>query len=836
MLVSSIKVVIQNLNIDHAYGNSSVGIDIAYANDPVVVNTKFVDCKMRSLQITDSYNPTVEIEATRSNQSGLGYGVVFIGAVTNGTVQIVANDCRHAFTTGGLSTGGLVWGAKIVNSTAHHRMGNTYAFGTHGATGSVGFINSTAIFNLSYQDSAKFLGKWVSGTTYGLDTLVSYNKVLWKSAKTGNVGNDPTEISKTNWTLYNSGSSYGFSLIRGTTIKNCGVIGAAYGAWVVANTAGNADDIHIDGLFVTNGWNAILVNDTVTNSSFNNITLRNTYPKANAAYFVMAIKGGGYLNNVNIGSMSGINVDALNIDNTPSSSIYISTLKGSAIRITGQVNPLQLNIGTYISDYMGSSAIPPFSFTTNTDDSIDIFIGDMIIDNLTTTAITINDPLRTLDIGNIQANSNSAITNFMQVNSSDVLTYLNIGSITNSGSTITNVLDIVAGSTVSNFHLGNIVGAITNKTIILNADSVIFGSGATKFAFPTADGTSNQILKTDGNGDVTWQSDGGTGADTAHFNTIAKTLLLQDSLDTFLHLKDSTLYATQDDINNFLSDSTNFLNDADTTQFRTFSDAKYRGSTDTTHFVDYLKVLGLPDTTGITDDFQLTFDKPNGLIYWKADDGSGADTVHFNTIAKILLLQDSLDAKEETLTNSAGLAAALSDETGTGVVVFGTAPTFTTSITMGSAVLSEAELEILDGATLTTTEINYVGGVTSLIQTQFEGKADTLSYSWGVMDTITVGDLVAYQVESNISIIKVSAYCTTDSVIFNLQERSAPNTAGDSLFASPMIAPAGGRDSTSFSGSGGVNFTKGNYIMPVVTTGFDATRFGITVWYIKQSY
>lgn len=59
---------------------------------------------------------------------------------------------------------------------------------------------------------------------------------------------------------------------------------------------------------------------------------------------------------------------------------------------------------------------------------------------------------------------------------------------------------------------------------------------------------------------------------------------------------------------------------------------------------------------------------------------------------------------ESELDNSAGLAAALSDETGTGLAVFGTAPTFVTSITMGAASLSEAELEILDGATITTAE------------------------------------------------------------------------------------------------------------------------------------
>jgi len=46
--------------------------------------------------------------------------------------------------------------------------------------------------------------------------------------------------------------------------------------------------------------------------------------------------------------------------------------------------------------------------------------------------------------------------------------------------------------------------------------------------------------------------------------------------------------------------------------------------------------------------------------------------------------------------------------------------TITDWLVYGSAVISEAEMEILDGATLTTTEINYVDGVTSAIQDQID--------------------------------------------------------------------------------------------------------------------
>ena len=46
-------------------------------------------------------------------------------------------------------------------------------------------------------------------------------------------------------------------------------------------------------------------------------------------------------------------------------------------------------------------------------------------------------------------------------------------------------------------------------------------------------------------------------------------------------------------------------------------------------------------------------------------------------------------------------------------------------VVIGSADINETELEILDGATLTTTELNYVDGVTSSIQTQIDSKLAT---------------------------------------------------------------------------------------------------------------
>ena len=71
-------------------------------------------------------------------------------------------------------------------------------------------------------------------------------------------------------------------------------------------------------------------------------------------------------------------------------------------------------------------------------------------------------------------------------------------------------------------------------------------------------------------------------------------------------------------------------------------------------------------------------------------------------------IQTQIDGKQGTLTNSAGLAAALSDETGTGAAVFANSPVFTTP-NIGAATGS-----ITGNAATVTTNANLTGGVTSV--------------------------------------------------------------------------------------------------------------------------
>jgi len=63
-----------------------------------------------------------------------------------------------------------------------------------------------------------------------------------------------------------------------------------------------------------------------------------------------------------------------------------------------------------------------------------------------------------------------------------------------------------------------------------------------------------------------------------------------------------------------------------------------------------------------------------------------------------------------SITNSLGLDNNISDNTGSGALVFGTSPTFTTSITLGTSIVDPTEFGILEGALISTTELNLLNG------------------------------------------------------------------------------------------------------------------------------
>jgi len=97
-------------------------------------------------------------------------------------------------------------------------------------------------------------------------------------------------------------------------------------------------------------------------------------------------------------------------------------------------------------------------------------------------------------------------------------------------------------------------------------------------------------------------------------------------------------------------------------------------------------------------------------------DGVTATMAELNYVDGVTsAIQTQLGTKEGTLTNSAGLLAALSDETGTGVAVFGTTPTFTTSLFAplfigGTATTSDLSLQTTSGVGATGADMHFLVG------------------------------------------------------------------------------------------------------------------------------
>ena len=113
-------------------------------------------------------------------------------------------------------------------------------------------------------------------------------------------------------------------------------------------------------------------------------------------------------------------------------------------------------------------------------------------------------------------------------------------------------------------------------------------------------------------------------------------------------------------------------------------------------------------------------------------------------------------------------------------------PDATTQTSATNTSASTTELDILDGATLTTTEINYVDGVTSAIQTQLDTKLSSVadnSVTLAKMAGGTDGNLITYDASGD------PAYVTTGT-------SGQVLTSGGTGVAPTFQTAAGGADTS----------------------------------------
>jgi len=137
------------------------------------------------------------------------------------------------------------------------------------------------------------------------------------------------------------------------------------------------------------------------------------------------------------------------------------------------------------------------------------------------------------------------------------------------------------------------------------------------------------------------------------------------------------------------------------------------------------------------------------------------------------------------------------------------------------------------GWNTTETKLAFVLDDTTTWNALVSHVPDTLTWNWGIMDTVVTGDLPGWKVPFAITIVKVSTYTDANTTTFNLEERAAatPNTAGTDMFGTDMVAVNTSLDSTSFTNAG---FAKDTWMVPNISATGDVAIWSVTVRYIKQ--
>jgi len=116
---------------------------------------------------------------------------------------------------------------------------------------------------------------------------------------------------------------------------------------------------------------------------------------------------------------------------------------------------------------------------------------------------------------------------------------------------------------------------------------------------------------------------------------------------------------------------------------------------------------------------------------------------------------------------------------------------------------TSTELNILDGATLSTTELNYVDGVTSSIQTQLDGKVDESLFD-------TKGDILVASADNTPAKLAVG----TNGYLLTANSSA---TNGVEWAAAPISLPSQSGNSGKYLTTDGTSASWGTLVVPIVT-------------------
>lgn len=139
----------------------------------------------------------------------------------------------------------------------------------------------------------------------------------------------------------------------------------------------------------------------------------------------------------------------------------------------------------------------------------------------------------------------------------------------------------------------------------------------------------------------------------------------------------------------------------------------------------------------------------------------------------------------------------------------------------------------------TFSDLKYLENADSTAQRTFSdlkyrliSNKDTMTISWGIMDTVTVGILPGWKVPYDITIVDISSFTDANTTTFNIEERvmATPNTAGTDAISSDQVADNNNQVTTSFTNA---VFSKDTWAVPTISATGDVATLSITMRYVK---
>ena len=399
-IINPVNISIQNLTIQGNGIDFGVGMDIRYAESPYIRNCKFYNNNYASTYNMDVYHADYIYESYNSYQNSAGYGVAFLGACMAPKTSIISENCRHPQVSDGISDGGVTWDAIYYNWIAKGFFDNS-AYNVHENTGTgTQFINCTAYLGLQVEDTALYRGNYSADSTYILNEIVNYEGALYESMNASNIGHAIDTVHLTYWDLYNN-NIYGFYVASNDlTIKNCRIIGNSYGAINISRTF--VDGLKVDGLYTENSKHAVrmVTAAKLSNSSFNNITLKNNIYKLDKNMFQFIHDT---LENVTFDNCHSINAQGIYVSDHYGDEINIGTISA-----TGKF----LEVGTQSASYPLSILINKANLsminainggiTIGTGANVKLFkINDLHIRNAGNSMISVKDDIENFILGNV---------------------------------------------------------------------------------------------------------------------------------------------------------------------------------------------------------------------------------------------------------------------------------------------------------------------------------------------------------------------------------------------------------------------------------------------------